>query len=79
MAPEGASPAATSTATPRAAVNAVVGTYTVVAGDNPEAIAAKMGIPPVQRAAWSLQLMTLNNVGAKGLQIGRVRKLPAGP
>ena len=54
-------------------------TYTVIAGDNPGAIAEKQGIPLAQRAAWIQQLLTLNNTTATTLQIGQVLRLPPRP
>jgi LysM repeat protein len=54
-------------------------TYTIVAGDNPQVIAAKLGVPLALRTAWSHQLLALNNASAKGLQLGQVPKLPPPP
>jgi LysM repeat protein len=70
--------ASTPTPTPRATAPGGGGTYTVESGDNPTAIAEKLGVPESQRAAWVEQFLALNNVSASGLVIGDVLKLPPG-
>lgn len=53
-------------------------TYTVVSGDSPVAIAAKLGVPLAEQDAWAQQLMALNNITcAACLQVGQVLQLPA--
>ena len=52
-------------------------TYTVVAGDSPFSIAAKLGVPADQTTDWSQGMLALNNMSAYELQIGQVLKLPA--
>jgi hypothetical protein len=52
-------------------------TYTVVSGDNPTAIAAKLNIPSGARDAWVQQLLSLNGTSANALRVGQVLKLPA--
>ena len=77
------SPAATATRpaateTPRPPVSGGGGTYTVVADDNPFVIAAKLGVPEGQQAAWVDQLIALNNINPNALSVGVVLQLPAG-
>jgi len=78
----GTTPAATAavaTATPRPTVTASAGgTYTVVSGDYPLLIAAKLGVPEADQLNWANQLIALNNINATGLQIGQVVQLPPG-
>jgi hypothetical protein len=53
-------------------------TYTVEAGDTPNAIANKLNVPSDRADAWVAQLLSMNNTTASGLQIGQVLKLPPG-
>ena len=57
---------------------ASVDTYTVVAGDTPNAIANKLNVASDRSDAWVAQLLSMNNTTASGLQIGQVLKLPPG-
>jgi len=54
-------------------------TYTVVANDSPNGIAAKLGVPAAQQQAWVIQMLQLNNTTAQTLQIGQVLNLPPIP
>lgn len=81
--PGAAAAAATPTRTPTPATAGTPiagggGTYTVVSGDSPVGIAAKLGIPLDQQAAWAEALIALNNTCATCLQVGQVLQLPAG-
>ncbi len=50
--------------------------YTVVAGDNPGAIAEKLGVPLDRRESWIEEMLSLNGVTATTLQIGQDLILP---
>ena len=54
-------------------------TYTVVSGDSPNSIAAKLGVPAAQQQQWVVQMLQLNNTTAQTLQIGQVLNLPPIP
>jgi LysM repeat protein len=70
----------TPSATPRpSGTPGASGGYTVVAGDSPNGIAAKLGVPAAQQQAWVLQMLQMNNVTAQTLQIGQVLQLPPIP
>ena len=68
-------PAAAGTATPAAGA----GSYTVVSGDTPLDIAAKLGVPPAQQVAWAAQLVSLNGLNPNALVVGQVLRLPPIP
>jgi LysM repeat protein len=51
-------------------------TYRVVAGDNPTAIASKLGVPPAQVDQWVQQFLVINNTSAAALQVGQDLKIP---
>ena len=55
------------------------GTYTVVSGDFPLAIAQKLNVPEAQQVAWAAQLVSLNNVNPSALVVGQVLRLPPIP
>jgi LysM repeat protein len=70
---------ATPTPTPRPSTSGGPGTYTVVSGDYPLAIASKLGIPAAQQTAWVNELLTLNNLNPSSLAVGQVLRLPPTP
>ena len=69
----------TPTPTPRPTTSGGAGTYTVVSGDFPLAIAAKLGIPAAQQTAWVEQLISINNINPSALSVGQVLQLPPTP
>jgi LysM repeat protein len=76
--PQPTTPASATTAVPTQ-TSGGGGTYTVVSGDSPVAIAQKLGVPVAQQQAWANQLVSLNNTTATGLQVGQVLQLPPIP
>ncbi len=70
--------AATPTTAPTQSAGGSGETYTVVSGDTPLVIAAKLGVPANQQASWANELVALNGINASSMQIGDVLELPLG-
>ena len=77
----GAQPGASTTAPPAGTAAAAPTAftqehYTVVSGDTPGGIAAKVGVPEAVRDSWIEEMLALNGVTATTLQIGQTLILP---
>jgi LysM repeat protein len=77
----GAQPEASATTAPASTAEAAPTAftqerYTVVAGDTPDGIAEKVGVPEASRDSWIEEMLALNGVTATTLQIGQELILP---